>query len=426
MAVEARIRVVEGHELAHGLPELPPARVSVKVAGNLALPISDERLANHVLVVGGIGQGKTSTICHLLAGIREEATEGDVIIVFDPKGDYYKAFYRTGDIVVNDPDPELGHDRDPWDVVDELRLGGFDVEELSNEIASTLFDETLRGSNQPVFPLAAKDLFASVLEYQLSDADATNASLKAFWNSGTVSHDLVRIVKELDRAAFANYVNTPGVTTQGVLLYASQVVNSLFVGPFKDPGHLSVRGAVRAKRGRCIFLEYDVASGKALAPVYKVLVDLAIKEALSRQRAPGRVFFVLDEFRLLPRLAHMDHGVNFGRSQGACFIVGMQNVSQVKEAYEDEAASILSGFQTVIAFRVTDDETRTFIKDIVGRNRKAIAVPSVGVRQPTEVVVEGYVVEDSSVWSLGVGEAIIFMRGVTEPFQIQLAPFVAG
>ena len=90
-----------------------------------------------------------------------------------------------------------------------------------------------------------------------------------------------------------------------------QVLRDVFVGRFRSPGNLSVRKTVRERGGKCLFIEYRIRAGKALARLYRLLVDLAIKEALSTSVGnPGRVYFFLDEFRLLPRLMHLDHGLN--------------------------------------------------------------------------------------------------------------------
>ena len=97
-----------------------------------------------------------------------------------------------------------------------------------------------------------------------------------------------------------------------------------------------MRKLVRAKGGRIIFIEYDIGIGKTLAPIYSLLFDLAIKEALCRsEQEKGNVYFIADEFKLMPHLQHVDNAVNFGRSLGVKFLIGVQNVEQVYEAYSD-------------------------------------------------------------------------------------------
>ena len=93
--------------------------------------------------------------------------------------------------------------------------------------------------------------------------------------------------------------------------------------------------------------------------------------ALCRTSNEGSVYFFIDEFRLLPHLEHIDDGVNFGRSLGAKFFVGIQNIDQIAAAYgQNLSRSILSGFGTTLAFRVNDAGSREYIKDLFGRNIK--------------------------------------------------------
>jgi len=169
-----------------------------------------------------------------------------------------------------------------------------------------------------------------------------------------------------------------------------------------------VRWFVRNKGAKALFLEYDVASGETLTPIFRTLIDIAIKEVLGRNHAGGRVFIVLDEFALLPQLSLLANGLNFGRSLGLRFIVGTQNIAQVQQRYgRDVGSSILSSFGTVFSFRLYDQLSRDFVRGRFGKNRRVIrydaALKSRGVGETT---VEGSVVEDWDISSLAVGECI--------------------
>ncbi len=410
--------LVEGMKLEQRVPPLPPAPIEIPTVGGQPIYLSDERLGQHVLLVGSIGQGKTNTAYHILAGVRATMREEDIAVVFDPKGDYLSRFRRAGDIVINDPDGPK--DQDPWNLVDELRASSEDPEETLNEIAHTLFDEAIEQSQQPFFPIAAKDLFAAVLAHLASSEGTTNASIRSYWDTKSREEILSDLQKNAATRGLTNYIGLEGQQSLGVLGHVSQLVHDVFVGRFRQPGDLSLRNAVRRRGGRCIFIEYRISTGKALAPVYKVLVDLAIKEALSAGLNRGRVFMFIDEFRLLPRLLHMDHGVNFGREFGMRFVVGMQSQAQVRAAYGDEAESILSGFNTVFSFRVTNADTRAFIKGITGQNKKRVAIPRLVSGPPVEEIVDGYVVEDHHICDLCPGRAIVFTPGYN-PFVTQIA-----
>lgn len=416
---------MEGLALSDQVPELQPCPVAVPTADERNVFLSDGTLGGHVLLVGGIGQGKTNAIYHLLRSVRQNLRPQDVAVVFDPKGDYLRTFGEEGDIVINNP--KDSRDPAPWNLLAEIESSqreSDDLEETANEIAHTLFDDDIEGNAQPFFPLAAMQLFAASLAHRellAQDGPGTrlsNASICRYW-SNSREHIAEDLKKNVSTRGLVNYVADAGPQAAGVLASLTQVLRDVFVGRFQDPGDLSVRKTVRGRGGKCLFIEYRIRAGKALARLYRLLVDLAIKEALSTTPGnPGRAYFFLDEFRLLPRLMHLDHGLNFGREFGLRFIVGMQSHSQVKAAYGDEADSILSGFNTVFAFRTTNSETRSFIQGIAGSNQKLVQLTNIP-GQTFRQIIKGQVVEDHDIWNLRPGQAIVFLPG-HGPFVTQL------
>ena len=185
-----------------------------------------------------------------------------------------------------------------------------------------------------------------------------------------------------------------------------------------------MRELVRAKGGRVIFIEYDLSAGNMLTPIYSLLFDLAIKEALSRKKSAGNVWFIADEFRLLPHLQHMGDAVNFGRSLGVKFMIGLQNVEQVYDSYgEHSARSILSGFATNIIFRLNDGTSRQYVQSVFGRSRKKDTLSSgIVSRGIIEQIHDANVVEDWDITRLIRGDAIIGLDG-SEPFIFRFNKF---
>ncbi len=69
-------------------------------------------------------------------------------------------------------------------------------------------------------------------------------------------------------------------------------------------------GPCAREAGRVVFVEYDPECRRMLTPIYRLLLDMAIKEALGRKKTTeGNVWFVIDELRLIPHLQHVDNGV---------------------------------------------------------------------------------------------------------------------
>ncbi len=390
--------------------------------------LNQEAYSKHLLLLGGIGTGKTNTMYHLLSIIEDNLTKDDVVVIFDTKGDFYDKFYRPGDVVFSNDEHAIGPDGwNYWNIFNEIYEGP-QMEENIREISKMLFAEACEKTNQIFFPAAARDIFSAILVHFIQDrprGERTNKHLIDYINRAT-SKDLRELLgANPSYRAMTSYIaidDSP--QTQGVLSELQQVSREIFSGHFATYGTLAMRDLVRQKQGRRIFVEYDLSIGKVLSPVYSLMFDMAIKEALSRKRSAGNVYFITDEFRLLPHLEHIDDAVNFGRSLGVKFIIGIQNVEQIYDNYgEERARSIMSGFSTLFAFRVNDAKSREYIKDVFGRNVKLERyTPTVTTKGTIEEKREAYVVEDWDITRLETGEAIIGFPG-EDPFKFKFDIF---
>ncbi len=414
---ELRVSILEGQSLrrADGVigsaVEREKQQIFRVVHGrNGALRFDQDYLSRHVLFLGGIGTGKTDAMKHFVKTLLEKASSDDVFVVFDTKADFLKAFYRAGDAVISSaPDTDPGGVR--WNLFSDL-LGDdrADRSDQIYEISSTIFgDVTSPSAQNYFFGAAARDIFAAVVEAMHRDGGAhSNSDLRQ--QLETPATELLDLLAEHpDLAGSARYLQGER-TPEQILAFLQQTLNTSLSGVFCEKGNFSVREFIRRRGGHTLFIEYDVSMGSRLSPIYRVLMDLAIKEALGLGRAgkSGNVFFLMDEFALLPRLTHIGDGINFGRSLGLRFLVAAQNVNQVLHAYGSAVGtSILSGFGTVLAFRLMDSGSRDLVRERHGVNRKEITtfapVRSDGVHQMT---VMGSVIEDWEMSRLRRGECI--------------------
>lgn len=378
------------------------------------IPIGNQLFSRHMLMLGGIGTGKSNAFNHVIRSTRNYLAEKDVVIIFDTKGDYYKEFYQPGDIVISNDSRATGAEgKDYWNIFNEIMIDER-IDENVIEISKTLFKEKLEKTTQPFFPNAAKDLFSALVLHlirteKLADK-RNNKSLRNYFNMMTPEIMNNVLVQHKDLAGMSSYIKDPkSGQTLGVMAELQQLVREIFTGNFMKEGNLSIRQLIRNKGGKVIFIEYDLGIGNMLTPIYRLMIDLAIKEALCRQYNEGNVYFFIDEFRLVPHLEHIDDGVNFGRSLGAKFVLGIQNVDQIFSAYgENKARSILSGFGTIFAFRVNDSNSREYIKNLFGKNIKQQTYMSqIQNRGISEQTREGFVVEDNDITNLKIGQAIV-------------------
>ena len=180
-----------------------------------------------------------------------------------------------------------------------------------------------------------------------------------------------------------------------------------------------MRQAVRKKGGHAIFVEYDLAVGETLTPVYRLLIDQALKEALSRTQKAGNVYFIADEFKLLPKLQHIDDALNFGRGLGVRVLAGIQSIDQLYDVYgKEKGAVIASGFGSIFAFHTNDGSSREYITNRFGPNMIIYEYTSSQKNVIATKERDGNTVESWDQMELGVGQAVIGL-GYDAPFLFQ-------
>ena len=258
----------------------------------MRLPVGEQMLSRHMLLLGGIGTGKSNAFQFLIRNVRSALTSRDVVIIFDTKGDYYREFYQPGDIVIsNDSRADGGQGPDFWNLFGEVTIDDR-VEENILEIAKSFFADKLEKTTQPFFPNAAKDLFAALLLHmarrdQFQDY-RNNQALRSTFDTFSIPAMKAILQSHPDLKAMTSYIeDEKSGQTLGVVAELQQMVREIFVGNFRKKGSLSIRQLVRQKGGKVIFVEYDLGIGAMLTPVYRLLIDLALKEALSQS---GRGF----------------------------------------------------------------------------------------------------------------------------------------
>lgn len=408
------------------------------IGRKIELPLIPPTLSQNVLFTGGIGSGKTNGICELLDQLLCKMGLNDVMIVFDSKGDFYNQFGKAGNsnlhiqYLSNDSDNTVVWNMFKEAVVDLPNTATKrEINDALLELSSILFQPMIdRDKNNPFFTLASKNIFYGILKVlcekyymQTRNPNAvTNrmifeysqkpvADIVKDFTSPECFNDLNQLVDYLGRfdAKGDFKFNDQGAS---VLATLRNSLLELFKGNFVKDGSFSICEYIVKKGNKLLFIKYDIRQGQVLAPIYKALLDFAIKESLGRHKGKRNIFFVIDEFRLLPKLDYMDAGVNFGRSLGAKFIVGIQNILQIDEVYgKSMSRSILSGFLTTVNFRTTDYETREYIKSIFGKRVYTYDNISLSGGQTRE---HDDVISDSDILRLATGQAIVSLPVLTK------------
>lgn len=412
----------------------------------VSFALTETMLSKHLLLLGGIGSGKTNVFNFILKDMIAHQSNSDLIFVFDTKGDYYERFARFCDqaIVIGNSEQYRQNTR-YWNVFQELNNDEFAVK----EIAKQLFEG--RGSTtQPFFHLAAADLTAKVMTHFMrinrrtggqppSEYLLNNHALVNWFRSASVQKYNQMIDMNPDFASAKLYFGDPGqgagqkLTPQalGVFGYINAMIDDLFdpnsIFAMSQPGRefamtQLVRNRGAGGRKTVVFIEYDLKAGEVLSPMYRILIDLALKEALSQsRRRDGNVYFLIDEFKLLPKLLHIDDALNFGRSLGVRVIAGLQSIDQLYANYEESRGkTIAAGFMSSFCFSTPDASSRRYIAERFGENYGQLVIHANG--QPVSTPKAGHTVEDWDVLNFPVGMAAVDLVG-EKPFLFDFAEF---
>ncbi len=398
--------------------------------------MGESLLSKHLLLLGGIGCGKTNVFHFIIESLLCRMDHNDVMLIFDTKGDFKNKFYsqRNADHWLIGNDIQYTNISRSWNIFDEMKEQdghfGRESELVAKEIAKQLFIGR-ESSTQPFFSQAASDLVAKVLIHLMRESTRNHTENQLntdkfvqFLKTADIQkyHEMITDRYNPDFASAQFYFGKPGekLTAQalGIFGYINSMVNDLFIGIFSErkwAGSFSMRNIVREKAKRVIFIEYDLSVGEVLGPMYRLMFDLALKEALGgRSMNRGNTYLIIDEFKLLPDLMHIDDALNFGRSLGVKVFAGLQSIDQLYHIYgEDRGKALISGFMNSFCFQTFDLDSRKFIMERFGEKYENLAFHSRAV--PISVQRQGYVVEDWNILDLKVGQAYINLVGY-DPF----------
>lgn len=408
-----------------------PGTISGKQA---FIGLSEEILHMHLLFMGGTGSGKTNTFRHILPQIQKKMTSNDVMLVFDSKLDF-EPFHRDSDYIISYRNDCRGiYAR--WNLFMDVVADGWEKEDIisnADEIADVIFSRAIENSSQPFFPRAARDIFAAVIKGMsflgISDKEyrikyLNNKALMKYLNllNADRLNEFLAEIPEL--AGVLKYVgNGKSEQSLGVFAELHSVVSHIFTRNFGEDGRFSVRKSVKGRNGVTLFIEYDPSRGKSLQPIYQLLVDLFLKEALTPNKdIKGRVFVLCDELKMLPQLNHFEDALNFGRSLGVSIVAGIQSMEQLYEVYgEYGGKNIASAFQSVFCFHTNDAASRQYIKGVFGENMSVLQYMAPSGKTVEEQYV-GNSVEDWDITTLKCGETIIGLP-YQMPFRFHISKY---
>lgn len=311
----------------------------------LRLPASIE--ANHILIIGDRGTGKSALIRKILLQI---AGRGETAIVYDPTLEYTPEFYspERGDVILNPLDRRMPY----WSPGDELQ---HPAEALT--LATSLFPD--HGDETSFFIEGPRKIFAHLLTYRPTPEEL------AWWMCH--AEEIDRRVRGTPYAAMID--KQAPAKRSGVLALLNMVADSLKLLPSEQDanGRWSAAKWSEQRQG-WLFLASTPETRERLLPLTSLWLDTLVLRLMNQGQASTRKgWFVLDELATLQRLPQLQTAITENHKSNNPIVLGFQGRSQLEDRYGQDAEAMLSQPLTKIFLRTGEPKAAEWISRTLGK-----------------------------------------------------------
>jgi hypothetical protein len=302
--------------------------------------------ANHILLMGDSGSGKSSAIRQIL---RQIAGRGETAIVYDPALEFTPEFYspERGDLILNPLDTRCPY----WDIADEVSTA-----EVATAMAAALFPE--KDHEKEFFTDAPRRIFARLMCRRPTPQQLVQ------WMSDPA--EIARMVQGTPYAAFLD----PGAPAQraGIISSFNMIADSFELLPRENDNRQRFSTSRwEFERNKWVFLTSRPTFREKLLPLHSVWLDMLILRMMAPCVNPAKpVWFVLDELASLNKLPQLHTVVTESRKSGNPVVLGFQGRSQLEKRYGKDAEVILSQPATKIFLKTSEPHSAKWVSDAIG------------------------------------------------------------
>jgi type IV secretory pathway TraG/TraD family ATPase VirD4 len=313
----------------------------------MRVPPSKE--AQHFLMIGDTGAGKTQLIMQIVRQIRDR---GDVAIIYDPACEFAERFFdeKRGDWILNPLDVRCPY----WSPTDEMARTA-----EAGAIAGSLYQPASNSGQNEFFYRTPAKIFAHLLK------EGPDPHTLAEWMAN--ESILQQKVKGTEMAFFID--RKAGPQAAGVLASLGLVAESFRMLPRKKDSTRSWNALDWSeKRQGWIFITSQVTEREIFRPLTSLWIDTLIMRLLERPRADQKkVWFVIDELASLQKLPQLHTAITESRKSKNPLVLGFQGRAQLEDIYGRIAEVMLSQPATKVFMKTTEARAAEWISETIGK-----------------------------------------------------------
>lgn len=388
-----------------------------------SLRLSEEESFQNVCVIARVGAGKTSQ--YIIPNVLDKARSNCSLVVNDPKGEIYEKTaatmaangYRL--IVI---DPENPNGSNCFNPLAEAR-NGVELE----QIAEIIIKAGLPSDKDPFWSLGAIRLVTALLKC-LNNAGKENpayfnlANLTALLqNFGKAGEALQAFAVKYsvdpddpnDWTLWKEWQGALSGNEQGVQSFVLNALTALRITTNPNVARITARSdfdlsEIRQKKTVIYFITPPQLMGY-YAPLISMFFRSVFNACMRQLPAKGAlpVYILYDEFghSVIP---HFSAVANTLRGYKASLSIVLQSVAQLEARYQKaDAAAILGGFNTLVAYSASDPQTAAFFSQIIGKIRERVREDYTSLH---EHIHEHELMLSNEVRTIAENEAIIVSR----------------
>lgn len=310
----------------------------IKIGG---VPMLKNSEAEHLLITGSSGSGKTNCLRQLLHQIR---AQGDRAVIVDTTGSFVSEFYREGKDLLLNPFDQRTKDWHPWCECNDLKF----------KKISYGFIPSGKTQSDDFFPTAARAILEAALK---SRVVAHDFSMSRFLDLLLQSNS-EKLLEEFGDSDANIYLDPKGERTTASI---RSTLNNFAANlrPLKDTDSpFSIRDWVSEnEEDNWLFLASSPQDREDLKTLLSVWISTALAAVKERGfENPGKkIYLIIDELHSLHKLEYLQESLAEMRKYKGCLVLATQNLSQLDDIYGIHTAkSMIDQCGTKVCFRQSE------------------------------------------------------------------------